>query len=178
MLGLVAVTGAPAAGKSTLAPQLAEALNVRLISKDLIKEAIAGTLGVGDESWSRMLGRASIDALLALAADVDTAVLEMYWRPQTVERLKALDRPIVEVFCACPPSLLIARARQRETHRHPIHTIRQSQDHEWAYRDWAPIFGGPVVVVDTSGPTNSLAIASAIRREFAKVPHGAQGAGQ
>lgn len=148
VLGLVAVTGAPAAGKSTLAPQLAEALDVRLVSKDLIKEAIVDAVGGGDDAWSRTLGHASIDAMLILASGLQSAVLEMFWRPETVDRFKDLGRPIVEVFCTCPAPVLLARARHREAERHEVH--RKALSDEWAYRRWAPAFNGPVVEVDTS----------------------------
>ncbi|MBO0811112.1 MAG: AAA family ATPase [Microlunatus sp.] len=164
MLGLVAVTGAPAAGKSTLAPQLADALGVRLVSKDLIKEAMVEAVGGGDESWSRILGHASIDAMLILAGGLETAVLEMYWRPETVARFKDLGRPIVEVFCSCPAPVLIARARQRQAERHEIH--RRALSDEWAYRAWKPVFDGPVVEVDTRDVVDSAAVAGAVRQEL------------
>lgn len=165
MLGLVAVTGAPAAGKSTLAPPLAEALGLRLVSKDLIKEAMVQAVGGGDDAWSRTLGHASIDAMLILASGLESAVLEMYWRPETVSRFKNLGRPIVEVFCTCPAPVLIARAHQREAERHQIH--RRALSDEWAYRRWAPAFDGPVVEVDTSDAVDPVAVAAAVRREFA-----------
>lgn len=167
MLGLVAVTGAPAAGKSTLAPRLAEALGVRLVSKDLIKESIVHAVGGGDETWSRILGHASIDAMLVLAGGLDSAVLEMYWRPETVDRFKDLGRPIVEVFCTCPAPVLIERAHQRQAERHEIH--RKALSDEWAYRRWAPAFDGPVVEVDTSVAVDPAAVASAVRGEFARL---------
>ncbi|MDQ1534024.1 MAG: hypothetical protein QOF28_1785, partial [Actinomycetota bacterium] len=55
----VVITGLPAAGKTTLAVPLAEALGVPLISKDAIKEALFAAVGVGDWRWSKMLSRAA-----------------------------------------------------------------------------------------------------------------------
>jgi glucokinase len=59
---VVLVNGLPAAGKSTLAPKLAIALGLPLLSKDLIKETHADVFGaeppagLTQREWNRKLG--------------------------------------------------------------------------------------------------------------------------
>ncbi len=55
----VVVAGLPGSGKTTLARALAVELDLPLISKDTIKEALFDALGTGDLEWSKRLGRAA-----------------------------------------------------------------------------------------------------------------------
>jgi tRNA uridine 5-carbamoylmethylation protein Kti12 len=48
---LVLVTGPPTSGKTTLARPLAHHLDLPLLGKDAIKEALFDTLGTGDRAW-------------------------------------------------------------------------------------------------------------------------------
>jgi 2-phosphoglycerate kinase len=73
---LVLISGVAGSGKSMLAKRLAPALDLPLISKDTIKEALADSLGPGDDAWSQQLGAASFEVLWALLRDVPQAVLE------------------------------------------------------------------------------------------------------
>jgi predicted kinase len=120
---LVLISGVAGSGKSTLARQLAPALNLPLISKDAIKEALADSLGLGDEAWSQQLGAASFEVLWALLRDVPQAVLETSWHPERArDRLKGLGRPVFEIHCTCPDQILRDRLRGRlQADRHSIH---------------------------------------------------------
>ena len=90
---LVLISGVAGSGKSTLARRLAPVLDLPLISKDTIKEALADSLGLGDDAWSQPLGAASFEVLLALLRDVPQTVLETSWHPERAgDRLKALGR--------------------------------------------------------------------------------------
>lgn len=66
---LIIVTGAPATGKSTLAPLVARRYGSTLLTKDEIKEELFDILGAGDASWSRRLSDASFSTMFALAGD-------------------------------------------------------------------------------------------------------------
>ena len=120
---IVLISGVAGSGKSTLAKRLAPALNLPLISKDTIKEALADSLGLGDDAWSQQLGAASFEILWALLRDVPQAVLETSWHPKRArERLKALARPVFELHCTCPDPILRDRLRDRlHIDRHSIH---------------------------------------------------------
>ncbi len=63
------VSGPPASGKTTLALAIAPALGLPLIAKDTIKQALMTVLPVPDVAASRVVGRASVAALLAVAAE-------------------------------------------------------------------------------------------------------------
>ena len=72
---VVVVTGPPAAGKTTIAREVAARLRLPLITKDTIKEALFDGLGTADLAWYRGLryprlekvgkGPSTLDALLA-----------------------------------------------------------------------------------------------------------------
>ena len=74
---VVVVSGAPASGKSTLAPALAAELDLPLLAKDAVKDALVDVLGAPDLPRSRELGRAAVQVLLAVAA---TAGALRCWR--------------------------------------------------------------------------------------------------
>lgn len=134
-----------------------------LLAKDAIKEALFDVLGTDDRAWSKRLGGASMEVLFALAADVPAAVLDAFWRrPLALGRLAALDRPVVEVHCACPPEVALARYRRRA--RHPGHGgVGEGEMAGWA-ADAGPLaLGGPLLEVDTSGPVDVPPVAAWVR---------------
>src|SRR3954451_22454879 len=95
----VVITGLPASGKSTLARPLAEALGVECVSKDRIKEALFDALGYGGWERSNTLSRAAYAAMIQMALDLDGAVLDNFWNPETVMDLLApLQGPRIEVY--------------------------------------------------------------------------------
>lgn len=164
----------PAAGKSTLAPQLARALRLPLFSKDVIKEAHADVLGATapdgrpQREWNATLGRAASEIMWALLADAPAgAVLENSWRAN-VRSLAAegLARAGVtcplEIWCEVPPELAWRRYVARFPTRHPVHGALMSRDEEWArmVANAEPLGLGPVYRVDTSGPVDIDALAA------------------
>ena len=169
----VLVSGRAGSGKTTLARGLSPALGIPLLSKDMIKEALADSLGLGDDAWSQRLGGASFEVMWALAAHTPAAVLETSWhRERARPRLEALGKPVVEVHCTCPDAVLRRRLEWRAgTDRHPIHreviTPRLIDD----IVDLAPagdVLGlGPVLDVDTSQPVDARAVAEWVHRRVA-----------
>jgi predicted kinase len=74
----VLVAGWPAAGKSTLARALAAELDLPLLAKDEIKEALMDGLGYpATVAQSRRLGRVATAAMLRVAQGCPGAVLEV-----------------------------------------------------------------------------------------------------
>lgn len=166
MTWLVYVSGAPGAGKSTLAGPLAAELGYALVAKDRIKETLHDVLGGPDPdlAWSRQLGEAAMELLWALAADSAAVMLEANFRPYSSrerQKLKDLAERAVEVHCACPLDLAWARYNSRA--RHPIHVRNKLRRDEMDEFD-RPVGVGELVEVDTSVPVDVPLVAKQVRR--------------
>jgi predicted kinase len=162
----VVVSGAPGAGKSTLAGPLARRLGLPLIGKDHIKETLHDHLPAGPDraAWSKILGAASMELIWTLASHAPAAVLESNFYPNSDYqrgKLAALHGPLIEVYCRCPPALAAKRYAARHAGRHPTHvsgevTLEQLSDFD------RPLALGPVIEVDTSKPVDVAAIATRV----------------
>jgi predicted kinase len=153
----VVVSGPPASGKTTLARAIVPALGLPLIAKDTIKQALMTVLPVPDIETSRIVGTASVAALLAVAAETAGAVLEGVWhRSRAVADLRLLPGNIVEVFCRCDPQIARQRYALRAGTRHPGHFAAERAAGElWNDEVAEPVAGGwPVIEVSTSGPVS------------------------
>ena len=160
------VSGAPGAGKSTLAGPLAQRLGLPLIGKDVIKETLHDHLPAGPDraAWSKVLGAASMELIWTLASHAPAAVLEANFYPKSDYqrgRLAALPGPLVEVYCRCPPALAAERYAARHAGRHPTHVSGEVTLDQLADFD-RPLALGPVIEVDTSAPVDVEAVAATV----------------
>jgi hypothetical protein len=168
----VVVSGPAGSGKTTLAVPLAAELQLPLISKDSIKEALADELGLGDDAWSQRLGAASFEVLYALAATAPAAVLVTSWHPgRCGPRLRQLGKPVLEVLCRCPADVVAHRLRVRAaTDRHPIHremiTPALLDALRASFVPARPIGLGPVLGVDTASDVDVASIANWVRAQL------------
>lgn len=167
----VVVSGGPGSGKSTLARRLAPALGLPLLAKDTIKEAMFDVLDVPDIETSRVLGRACVGALFALARDCGHGVLDSAWhRSASVEDLKALlgTARIVEVYCRCDLTVMQQRYLERAPGRAPGHFDTERVPEEvWSPETTEPLAGGwPVVDVDTTGDVDVAEVVDRIVEAF------------
>ena len=172
MRKIVLVTGAPGAGKTTLALPLAERLRWPLISKDHIKETLFDAMGgVGDRlEESRRFGAGAMETLWALAARCPQVIIEANFRPRSDyerARLVGLGGQVVEVHCACPIPEAIRRFRARGAAGvHPAHPWRLMDDEAFAEFD-RPMGVGELITVDTTLPMDFDWIAAEVIRRFA-----------
>jgi predicted kinase len=162
----VLVSGAPGAGKTTLAGPLAAELGFALVGKDRIKETLHDALGApeADLAWSRRLGAAAMEVLWALAADAAAVVLEANFRPRHAyerDRILALSARLVEVNCVCPPEVAARRYAERAASRHPVHVVTSLTAQMLAEFD-QPIGIGEVITVDTARPVDVPVLAARV----------------
>jgi predicted kinase len=168
---VVAVTGIPASGKTTVATALRMQLGWPLISKDVVKEALFDALGTGDLEWSRRLGRAGHVVMYSLAQTIPQVILDAHFQRGIAEpELQALDRRIVQIYCRCPVDVAAERYRRRidDPDRHPAHLPEHQSDQ--VIERWMNDVPTPLdlpksllVEIDTTGPVDIEAIATSIQ---------------
>lgn len=170
---LVLVNGLPGSGKSTLGAALAKALRAEFLSKDTVKEALAGCLT--DTGGASELGGIAMDAVWALAraAPRDVIVDSWWFRPRDLRFAQAgiekvAPRRLVEIWCDTPTE--VARARYAGRRRAALYQDARRLTEDWDR--WAaeatPLGLGPVLVVDTVRPVDCAGLAREIGRVAAE----------
>ncbi len=162
---LIVVTGAPCAGKTTLARRIAETFRLPLIAKDDIKESLFDSLGWKDRAWSKQLGRATMRLLFYFAesqlAAGRSCIVESNFRVEmATQEFRTLqtkhDFVPLQVVLKCERDVLAQRFRARWDSgvRHPGHIDHLSSDEELAAildSDYQAMdLGGQVIEVDTT----------------------------
>jgi predicted kinase len=163
------VSGRLGAGKSSLAFPLAAELGYSLATKDLIKETLHDALlvpgdGEIDRAWSQRLGAASFELLWTLAARAGDMVIEANFHPHSeyeLDKLRDLGGSVVEVHCACPAEVAVARYNART--RHDVHTVKEVTLTTMERYD-RPVGIGSLITVDTTGPVDVASVAAEVRR--------------
>lgn len=164
------VSGAPGAGKSTLAAPLAAELGFGLVSKDVIKETLFDAVGdVSDDlvATSDLLDDAALALLWRMAADSPGVVLEAnlkHGNAQHVAEIRDLAKSPVEVYCRVPPELALNRydERGRGSERHRVHYLRTTTL-EILRQYQEPLGVGHVIEVDTTQRVDVMALAQRVR---------------
>ena len=140
---------------------LAESLQLPLLTKDEIKEALADGLGQPETvAQSQRLGRAAVLVMLRVAQRCPGAVLDSTWFDYTRPVVAALPGRLVEVRCTVIRELARARYPARAAARHPGHLDLARSEHELWGQPVPPLGVGPLIEVDTSGPVDVPTVTS------------------
>ncbi len=159
----VVISGLPGSGKTTLAGQLAAALDLPVIDKDAILEHLFEIRGTGDGVHRRALSRESDAILQNQAAASAGAILVSFWHqpgmaPDSgtpIDWVSALAASIVQVHCVCPPEIAAERFARRQRHPGHLDSQRSYQDILQCLETLAslpPLHLGPRIEIDTTYP--------------------------
>ena len=168
---ILLVNGVPASGKSTVAAVLGRRLSMPVLALDTVKEALFDHLGVGDRDHSRLLGKASYQAIFATIAgfpDGLGAIVDAWHGFQPLPVLeghlqRAAAGPVLEIWCHAPPEVIAARYRARV--RHPGHPPAAYAEELAALAARAGSLGiGPTLEVATDRELDEEALVAAVGR--------------
>src|SRR6201996_9721530 len=92
--------------------------------------------------------------IVALAARPGDMVIEANFHPHSeyeLGKLRGLGGSVVEVHCACPAEVAVARYNARS--RHEVHTVKEVTL-AWMERYDRPVGIGSLITVDTNAPVD------------------------
>lgn len=155
---IILVTGVPASGKSTLSRLLADTLQLPILSKDVVKEALHDSLGTADPV---AVSQASAEVIWRLLPHFPAGAIVDMWLDPVRDAGVAADglrragtsTDAVEIQCRCPGDVAVDRYRHRP--RSPAHrgpdpqTLARIQDSAGRI---SPTGIGPFLAVDSTKP--------------------------
>ena len=173
------VNGVPGVGKSTLAVQLSDGLDLPLLSKDAVKETLLDELGFDGRDGSRRLRAAAGEVVWSILADCPGGGIVDSWLATDIRDVvragltRARIDLVVEIWCSAPPPVVRHRVKERSHRRHTGHfDNRAGADLERWLETAAPLALGPVITVDTSRPIDTSELLEQIGEYLRRRPQG------
>jgi predicted kinase len=172
---IILVNGVPASGKSTVAAILGRRLWLPVLALDTIKEALFDHLGIGDRDHSRLLGKASYQAIFSTIAGFPAglgAIVDAWHKFQPLEVLqghlvRASAGPVIEVWCHAPPEVVAERYRARAGVRHEGHLPASYAEELAALAARATPLGiAPTIDVATDREIDEEALIAEVERQL------------
>ena len=164
---LVAVTGMPSSGKTTIAEGLARRLRLPLIAKDEIKESLYDSLGADDIDASGRLGSAAYALIFALAksmldSGVSAIVEANFFRDQKEGFASLPAHRFVQIHCHAPLDVLTERyaSRARQPGHHDAEKIKELPARIAGRAHDALDLPGELIELDTTRPLDLDALAA------------------
>jgi hypothetical protein len=120
--------------------------------------------GEVNEAWSQRLSVAAWELPFTLAALAGDMVIEANFHPHSeleVDRLRGLGDRVVEVHCACPAEVAVARYNARS--RNEVHWVKTATLTTMDKYD-RPVGIGSLITVDTTVPVDVASVAAEVRR--------------
>jgi predicted kinase len=166
---LVAVTGMPSSGKTSVAEGLARRLRLPLVAKDEIKESLYESLGAGDADASGRVGFAAYALIFALAqsmldSGVSVIVEANFFRDQKVDFAALPAHRFVQIHCHAPLAVLTERYASRSRHpgHHDAEKIKVLPERLASGAHDALDLPGELVELDTTRPVDLDALATKV----------------
>lgn len=122
---VLVISGPPAAGKTTLARELSERLQIPVLAKDTIKESLLDSIGYSDRQRSVEIGYAAFQLHLALAKELlqsgTSFIYETAFYSKSTEDIQdaLTGAVIIQGWVHADIEVMLKRAKDRE--RHPGH---------------------------------------------------------
>jgi len=167
---LVAVTGMPSSGKTTVAEGLARRLHLPLLAKDEIKESLYETLGANDVEASARAGVAAYTLIFALArsmlaSGVSAIVEANFFRDHSGDFAALPAHRFAQVHCHAPLAVLTDRYASRSRHpgHHDAEKIKELASRLESGAHDALDLPGELVELDTTRPVDLDALAARVR---------------
>jgi len=171
----ILVTGLPASGKSTLAKQLQDNLDLPLMDKDTILDEMNIAFRTTNVEQRRHVSSAADQVFVAVAKQLGRGVLCTFWNHPASTTTPGTDalwlrthtNRVIEVYCHCPAEISYERIQIRQQKKGTSESNRENLGYNLLseYKIEAslgPLNLGQLIIVKTDQPVKIESLVSQI----------------